>query len=122
MTCDPCYDSARLIYDILDPFNQLELEMIQSASGLRMYLNTFSRPLASPNVTVKAGGDLRCFPGTLFEGGQRLLLSEEARDFIIASLLAECAVEVVAGPYHAIIGTEKFSKTYFKLLSTASKY
>jgi hypothetical protein len=110
-SCDPRFNSARLTYDGLDSFDSLELEMVDS----RMYVNTFSRPLRSSEVTVRVEASAYSFSGTLLEGDQRILLSDDARDFIVTNLLENHSVELIAGPYHATIGTAKFAKLFNKL-------
>lgn len=117
--CDPLFHSIRLFYDSQDPFCQVELELVQSASGLRMYIDTFARPLSFGNVypiTLTIEEEAQMYTAELLEGGQRLLLPDAARDAIIDAMLNEQSVQMTVGPYQAAIQPAKF-RGYFKMLS-----
>lgn len=118
VTCDPLSRSIRLFYDSLDPFCQIELELVQSVSGLRMYLNTFGRPLSYGTtfpITLTIEEEDLVYTAELLEGGQRLLLPDAARDAVIEALFNEQCVQIAAGPYQATILPTQFSK-YFTTL------
>jgi len=118
VTCDPLFRSSRIFYDNLDPYCQVELELVQSASGLRMYIDTFSRPLSNSNVftiTLTIEEEAQIYSAELLQGGQRLLLPDVARDAVIDALLNEKCVQISAGPYQATILPTKFRR-YFKML------
>lgn len=118
VTCDPLFHSVRLFYDSQDPFCQVELELVQSASGLRMYVDTFSRPLSNSNafpITLTIDGESQIYPAELLQGGQRLLLPDIARDAVIEALLNGQCVEIAAGPYQIEILPTKFRKYFAKL-------
>lgn len=107
-----CNLNYRLSYESCDPFVQLTVEIIQSDSGLRMYVNTFSRPLTSSQISVTVGEASLSFSGYLLEGQQRLLLPDEARDWILSSLLEDNCVQIRAGPYQATISPAKLATLY----------
>ena len=111
-SCDPCFASRRLHYDSCDPFVRLEIELVESASGLRLYLNSFSLPLNSPEVVFRVDATCKSFSGVLLEGGQRLLLPDELRDWIIAALANDSNVDICVGPYRALILPNRFLELY----------
>jgi hypothetical protein len=117
--CNPCFRSARIYFDNHDPFCRLEIEMVNSPSGMRLYVNTYSRPLPKQiSVTMMTVDDSGEFPAEVLEGGQRLLLPDPARDFLISHLLSGQCVELTVGSYQTTVPPSQFAKVF----STASKY
>lgn len=84
-----------------------------------MYVNTFSRPLYGPEgnestrqIQVTTSEISQSFTAELLQGGQRLLLPDQARDVIIDALLNNESLEIVAGPYQGTILPTKFRKFF----------
>jgi hypothetical protein len=82
-----------------------------------MYVNTFSRPLAACSgpfpLSVTVDNISTTFSAELLQGGQRLLLSDEARDYIVSALLQQQCVTLTVGPYQATFSPTRFAK-YFR--------
>lgn len=104
----------------------LEIELDYGVSGLRMYLNVFSLELPSlmehsdlTLVTVEVDLEKRFFQAHLFTGGQRLLLPDAARDWILDALFQDCSITISTGCYRSVIPPLNFKKLYKSLINAS---
>lgn len=85
-----------------------------------MYINLFSIGLTPGEDCVAAVTASTCiesqvFPGIVFQGGQRILLNEEGRDYIIDNLLKGEDVGIQVGRYSSVVPSNNFEKFYTQL-------
>lgn len=121
-TC-PSYQSAKIYTPAQNSFDGLEVELIATLDNAWMFLNIYSTPLsgdaATPGiiaVNIVALEESWQTSGVLFEGGQRIALNDEARDYIIEALLNNQPITITVDRYHAELSPEGFPKAYFKLV------
>ncbi len=124
ITFNPCYNSGRLYFYADCCGKDLELELDRGASGLRMYINVFSLEIApvildppQAELVITIEESEYKYLADILQGGQRLLLTDEARDLIIDTLQSNQIVILKAGRYKAAIQPENFSSLYYNLLS-----
>jgi len=103
--------------------SQLQIELLRDACGVHMFVNSFSVPLPCckersdrVDLYVSAGGRERRFRPDRLKGGQRLRLSDEARDFILEALKSGECVELRAGRYRSSISPVGFYSAYCSTL------
>lgn len=87
-------------------FRGMELEFVRTASGLRSYLNVHSLKFAEDiahtkktEIVLISNGNERHYLADRLEGGQRLLLTPEAQDFLLNQLAENHSVRVVSGRF-----------------------
>lgn len=93
-----------------------------SASGeVNFYLNVFTLQFAEGDeegnlkVKLSVGEQSQEFSAERLDGGQRLRLSEEAKEFLIEALLSETSVEVSVGRYRTTLIPNNFALLYSEL-------
>ena len=103
----------------------LELELDFGISGLRMYVNVFSLEVPShaetphiAQVVIHINEERFVFFAHILQGGQRLLLPEEASNTIIEALSAGFPVTISTGRYRSVILPANFQKQYKALIKT----
>ncbi len=109
--------------DKLD-YSSLSLEIVRTASGTRMYLNTYSLPLSpvSDNtnkieLTLSTeNGSCPVFVDSL-EGGQRLIIPSDVASDVICHLLEGKPVTLSIGRYQSTIIPDNFASVYHRLRS-----
>lgn len=104
----------------------VEVEVVRSPSGLRVYLNLKFCPVCPDNlenqtISVSYQIDEEYFSSNayIFEGGQRLLLSEEAQNRIITALLLGVTVHIDVASYSTDIVSLNFPALYHKIMQEA---
>ncbi len=120
-TSCPSNNSAFLSYPVLNGFNGIEVQLLRGDFGTLAYLNIPCReipPLPDApryaNVLLIIEEDYYSFQAIRMEGGQRLLLPDEATDLLIHALL-NCVSVVIALPSHyAEICPMRFESLYRK--------
>jgi hypothetical protein len=124
ITDSPCFNSGKLTLSPTDTFCGLELELTRGESGVRMYINVFSLEIKPEHsmqstalVEVTYQNQKQTFHAFLYQGGQRLLLPNQARDLIIESLSQNEPVCIAVGRYRSEISPEDFTCKYDALLS-----
>ncbi len=121
LACCPEQDSARLVLRPRWPCGALQLELIHDCCSTNMYLSTVCYVLSEApcpktvDVAVITCDQKQHFKADLFEGAQRCLLPDEARDLIIEELLANECVEIVVGIHRAEITSCNFWHCYRRL-------
>lgn len=102
----------------------VELELDAGSSGLRMYVNVFSIEVPalpdSPTlakVSLKICDEEYLYLAHILQGGQRLLLPDEARDTIIEALVDGFPITLSTGRYCSAIPAANFQALYDDLIS-----
>jgi len=115
-----CYGKASLA--ACSTFNGLEAEILAIDGGLRFYLNALSLefPVVEGNedyttVILFIGDQEHPFLADRFQGGQQLLLPEEAQNLIIETLLQKYEVDIKVGRYQTTLVPNNFYASYLKL-------
>lgn len=120
LSANPDYNSSRLFYPALNPFNGLEVEIIHTLSGMRMYLNALSLSfpmeeehpeLVTVNIELSENVSFSVLAERL-GGGQRLLLSDEAAQKVVNTLLNGEPVFFSVGHYSTQVSPYHFHKEY----------
>jgi hypothetical protein len=121
----PVYNSGKLSLYPQNDFRGLELEFIKGNSKMRMYLNIYCLSFPQEQndssktlVTISTSNDTQEVLAHRFEGGQRLLLPDEAASNIICKLLNNQIITIAVGRYSSDIIPQGFAKNYFRLLKT----
>lgn len=122
LTCNPCYNSGKVYFPPCDEIFGLELELARGPTDYRMYLNIFSRQFPSEDeegnktkVSVTIAEQPTDFLANRFQGGQRLLLPDEAVDQIINALIDNQTVTIAVGRYSSEIVSENFIAVFDEL-------
>jgi len=108
-------------------FNGIEPELVCTNGLLQLYLNAHSLQFpcnsdnhAQTNVEVIIGDQDYCFIAERLEGGQRLLLPNEALEIIVCSLLEKNNVEITIGRYESTLIYEGFPSIYNSLIKISA--
>lgn len=122
------YRSAKLWSPAQDPFRGLEVELISSHSGLRMYVNTYSRTFPANEegkceITMSSSQiePPKTFYADRLEGGQRLLLPPQATSWTIEQLLLGNTIKMTTGRYSTEVSPEEFNTFYPKFYQKTPK-
>ena len=124
MTTNPCYNSGKVILEPENSYSYLEMEMIRSHSGIRMYLNILlMQALPCPDnikltkVEIILPDETLTIYADLLEGGQRLLIPEQIAGILIETLLNDQSFTIKVGLKKVVIIPNNFQESYFKLLA-----
>lgn len=124
LTDIPYFNSGRLILEPDSNYSRLELELVRSKSGIRLYLNLlFLKALPShenphqTEITIlfSQKEPWIVFPYVL-RGGQRLLLPGEVSDCLIEALLNGESFIIEIGRSSIKVIPDNFSSAYEELL------
>lgn len=117
----PCdaYRSRRMILRTFGPVNNLSLEIVNTDSGMRMYINLYSLPpLPIPCDDSKTAvfvwiDDIQYqIEGERLLGGQRILLPNGTMQMLIDALVNRCKVIIEVGRYRAEIISTNFEEIF----------
>ena len=102
-------------------FSGMEVELMCHNGCLNLYLNaiTLQFPTTNPKQTelkIVVCDQTYIFLAERLNGGQRLLLPDDAKQLVICSLLEENCVKIYAGRYETTVTDEGFAKTYNDLV------
>lgn len=120
----PLYNSGRLILNPENDRTYLEVEIVRSSSGLRMYANILFLQ-ASPSEEELDKAKIEIFLeddnamviyADILEGGQRLLFPKDAAEFLIQKLEEEKFFKITIERYQTTIVPSNFSKVYPQLM------
>lgn len=103
-------------------FRGMEIEFVRTSSGLRSYLNVHSLKFTEhrfnhkkTEIVVISEDDEKKFLADRLEGGQRLLLSADAQDFLLNQLSKNQTVKIVSGRFDVEILPDEFPSHLTKL-------
>lgn len=115
------FSSGKLLLSS-DMSNNLDLEIVKGFRGMKMYINVHSLSIPTNPENPDKVIVLATWDGTVMEieadrlrGGQRLLLSTDAANKIIALLENNQTITLSVGRYHGEIVPTGFSENYQKL-------
>lgn len=116
----PCITFAKAYYPPSNNFNGIEVEWVRSGGEHRLYLNamTLQFPCADDqtvDVSVCIEGEEYHFVAAWLQGGQRLLLGDDAQELIISTLFEGCPVDISVGRYHTTVTSDNFAKIYDRM-------
>ncbi len=124
ITSCPSHNSGRLLLQPNNDFSYLELEIVRSRSGVRMYLNILlmeARPSEeNPQMTkvlILLSDETLTVYANIFKGGQRILIPGEIADILIENLLDSQCSTIQLGARKIDIIPDQFQECYTKLLS-----
>lgn len=115
-----CFDGSRLLLAPDSEFSRLELEIVRSISGIRMYLNLFllqvpcnmDDPLHA-SVTIQFEDDVPWnVSAYVLEGRQRVLMPGDVADILIEALLEERSFVIQVGRNQITVVPDHFLKAY----------
>lgn len=122
-SCEPYFLNAKLYLEPENIFREAGVEIAyNSALGLRMYLNLFGCQLKSVDeknfaeVIISIDGQEERSSAFVYQGNQKVLLTEELSNKIITALLSDHPVEIRVGNYYSKISSDGFTKKYRKLM------
>lgn len=122
-SCDPPIIQAKLYLEPENIFHETGIEITyNSLLGTKMYLNLHGCPVKTSlehknlaKVSILIAGEEEESSAFIFQGNQRLLLSDELKSKIIAGLLNNHPVEIKVGNYYSKISPKGFEKKYRRL-------
>jgi hypothetical protein len=108
--------TERIYYASEDNYRGIDLEVMRSRSGDRMYASIHSSPVhtESPRISIGSEDEKLEYESYRFEGGQRFLLPEEAVEKIFSLLSQSKPVTLQIGRYEQVITSSGFGKVYKK--------
>ncbi len=119
---NPQFDSTKLTFYSTDPINGIDLELLNTHQQLYVYLNVHSVPIpplkTDPKhalVHITIGKEKHRVEALRREGGQRLLLPEDAVQLILDALKKEQSLDLAISGYRVSIDPEGFSERYEKM-------
>ncbi len=124
VACSPRFNSARLFLppDCENP--RLDIEMIRTSSGTRLYLNILflkappcKEDPSRTTIEILFENDTRLMYPTILQGGQRLLLDGQDANLLIQTLLDGNAFTIKIGRHELTIVPDQFEIKYDELMS-----
>lgn len=124
----PSYQACSISQKPDNPYRGMELEFVRTSSRTHAYLNVFSLTFPSDRldenktkVVIKIEDEEQIFLAHRLEGGQRLLLPEDARDLLVQALLENKPVAMIAGRFDVKISPGNFSKKHCQKINLYEK-
>lgn len=118
----PCTSYVKVYLPSCNTFNGLETVLVSSNGIMRLYFYavTLLFPLFENDerfceVILSVDGENYSFISDRLQGGQCLLLPDDARQLLIESLLENKCVEVTTGRYQTTLTDENFCNAYKNL-------
>lgn len=122
----PQFNSGRLFLNPESDQSYIELEIVRSSSGLRMYINIlFLRAMPYPDDPTRTKVEIffeeeedpwLIYP-YIFEGGQRLLIPKDVSDYLIQVLQQDRSFTLKIGRFETSVVSAAFSKVYLELMN-----
>jgi hypothetical protein len=119
----PAARYAKLYLPASNTFNGLDAVLMWSNGRLNFYLNalTFCFPSDDGNETqcevdFRIDDVMNTFVAERLEGGQSLLLPEEAMQLVVTALLEQQCVEVTVGRFQTTLVPDHFDTSYKKFI------
>ena len=116
------FSSARMYLAPANEFSGLELELVQTVDGLRMYINVYGLeiPTEQPGshnsrVFISFKDHSYHFSAIRFTGGQKLLVPQYVLTEIVEYLQEGQSVHLQVGRYEANIYPDKFVDVFSKM-------
>lgn len=116
------FSSSRLSYRSPDPVNGVDVQFLSLDESCHLYLHVHSHPIkpymGDPKkalVQVKTEDKTTSYFAIRHQGGQRLLLPDEAKDYIVEKLKSGQFVTISTSGYSSTLTPESFDKKYFLL-------
>ncbi len=113
------FNSTKLIFPADDPIHGIDVEFLNTSKNLYAYLNVHSLPIPELKNNPKhafvyfmIGSEKHRFEALCREGGQRLLLPEDAVKLMISSLENDLSIQIKISGYSAEITASGFSEKY----------
>jgi len=101
---------SRLLYQSQDPVLGIDLEFLQTKSGLCTYLQVHQPMPQEAKIHIKTQDDQLTYIGTFHQGSQRVQLSEELQELLLTHLKKEKVVTIQLNQHRETIQGENFSK------------
>ena len=113
------FSSCKLCYYNPDTVNGIDIEFLSLEDSSHLYLSVHSHPIRpyekDPQracISFAEDGRIKTFIGMRHQGGQRVLLSEEAKDYLIRALLDNKTIVVSTSGYSTTVTPISFQKKY----------
>lgn len=124
----PCSNYAKARLEPHNDFNGIGIEFLGAEGNAAIFLNAYTlcfpaaeRDEATADVDLAVGGIVYRFASERLLGGQRIKLTEEAKQLFISALLENVPIEVSVGRYRTTIVSDNFEEIY-RRFSIAAKY
>jgi len=123
------FRSSRLVYNSEDKVNGIDIEFIADSSENHVYLKVHSHPFKPYQgkkkqalVTISDEALVNQFICIRHQGGQKITLTEEARDFMIERLMLGNKVYISCSGYSVDVSSENFESKFASFLSPPKSY
>lgn len=117
-TGNPLYDGSKLSYQPPEKLHGIQLEFYQTHDGLKLFLYILEKPLNSKegtiSVSIRNQHKVQEFSAYLFQGGQRLLASQELSEALLDALKREETLTLRCENYVATIIPDDFAHFFTK--------
>ena len=117
------FNSTRMTFPSPDPINGIDVELLRTSNRLYAYLNVHSLPIPQLNnhpkhafVYFLIGEEKHRFEALCREGGQRLLLPDEATTLLISAMQKQQTIDIKVSGYAAQVTPSGFSTYYSKMV------
>lgn len=119
----PCYNAGKIILKPEKEYSYLEVEIVRTSSGLRMYLNILLMQalpcqdnIKATEVVIILPQETLTFIATLLEGGQRILFPPEITNLLIQTLLNDLTFSIKLGANSFTVIPNQFEESYSHLM------
>ncbi len=116
------FNSTKLIFAANDPIHGIDVEFLHTSKNLYVYLNVHSTTIPelknNPKhafVYLTIDSEKYRFEALCREGGQRVLLPEDAVKLMISALQENLPIEIKISGYSTQITASGFSEKYKKM-------
>lgn len=118
--CDPSFYSKQIMFTRQSNVDVVELEILESDEGLRMFMNLHVCPVNPDSdglieLTCKIGERTQICNTSVLEGGQRLLLDEVLASDIITALNDGQNVILEVDLYRICLSSSNFPRLWKKM-------
>jgi hypothetical protein len=108
--CEKNSHCCRLLYQSEDPVRGINLEFLQTEIGLCTYLQVRNPLPADAKIEISLADRHVSFDTPSHLGRQRVQLSQEAQDLLLAGLTEDQEVKIELSGCQEVIQTKNFSK------------
>ena len=113
------FSSCKLSYQNTDTLNGMDIEFLSLEDSCHLYLSVHSHQIRpyekDPKqalISFSDGKQTRSFIGARHQGGQRVKLPDDAKDYLIASMLENKTLTISTSGYSIKVRPDSFAKKY----------
>lgn len=120
-TGNSLFDGSKLTYFPPEKLHRMQLEFYKTAESLKLFINVQEYPIVSKQkevvITATFGEERQEFTSYIFQGGHRLLASNDLQEAILKALFEKKIVVLQCTGYVSTIYPENFKENFLKFQS-----